>query len=116
MNRVIGSLSLIVLLATAPGALAAEIPYNAKPSIKVGQTVVLKGVRSDCGEAAQSWKQIAGKLPTSKLGTFSDGGVGTVNSRRCKGVTPARAVRFTATEKGRESFTIAGDDFTITVK
>lgn len=116
MNRGIGSLSLIVLLAAAPGALAAEIPYNAKPSIKVGQTIVLKGVRSDCGAAARSFKQIAGYLPSSKLGTFSDGGVGTVQSRSCGGPTPARAVRFTATAKGRESFTIAGDDFTITVK
>lgn len=110
------ALAFLLLPVGGAGAYAAEIPYKPHVSLTVGKTAVLKGVRGQCGKAPPSWAQIKGSLPATTLGTFSDGGVGTVRSSRCGGITPARAVRFTATKAGRQNFTIFDDAFAVTVK
>lgn len=103
------------LLSTA--AVAADFAYNRTPSLTVGSTVVLKGVRAgDCGNTAPSWASIKGKLPKSSLGKFSDGGAGYVKSNSCGARVAARGVRFTATKAGTESFVIYDDKFKVTVK
>jgi len=110
-------LSILCVGSSLP-ALAQDFPYNRNASLQVGQSIVLKGVRSaDCSlTEAPSWKRVSSQLPQTKLGRFSDGGVGTVNSNQCKGRVAARAVRFTATHAGQEQFTILEDSFTIAVR
>lgn len=104
-------------LFVAGAAKAEQFGYKRDVSMKVGQTVVLKGVRADCAaKAPLTWAKIRGNLPKSKLGTFSDGGVGTTRSNACKGVVPARGVRFTATTAGREAFNVYNDPIVLSVR
>jgi hypothetical protein len=99
--------------ATARTASGPLIPSNMSPTLKVGQTVVIKGVRGQtCGAARGPFQN----LPTSSLGRFSGGSAGTVNSRSCGGPTPARELRFTATKPGTETLNVFDDTVTITVR
>jgi hypothetical protein len=95
---------------------APMIFYRPEVTLTVGQSQVIHGERGDCGKLPREWNELAGNLPTSKLGVFSDGGLVQRNSMYCKGVTPARGVRFTATNAGVEEAYIAGDYMKITVK
>lgn len=122
------SLQLAFFLASATIAVLAgpataqDIKYHRSVTLSVGQSIVLKGVRnSNCGTRAPSWQSIAKKLPASRLGTYSDGGTGTVKSNHCfntYGVhyVPARGVRFTAKARGTEKLKIFQDPVSITVK
>jgi hypothetical protein len=93
------------------------IKFRGKVTIKVGQSIVLKGVRSrNCGDQAEKWADLVSRLPKSKLGTFSDGGEGTVNSNFCGGIVGGRGIRFTATKKGKERLKIYGDFIRINVR
>jgi hypothetical protein len=110
---------LLVAPAVAAGlmtssAFAQNIPFSPNVSVRVGQSVVLKGVRSECGQPAMAFKQL-NRIPKSSLGRLSDGGVGTTQSRACGGSTPARAIRFTAQKAGSEQLTIYDDVINITV-
>lgn len=96
---------------------AKDIQYRQYVTLAVGQSTILKGVRTRCdGATAPSWAEIRGRLPKSKTGRFSDGGAGTVDSKSCKGRVPARAVKFTATKQGRETLVIFNDGTRVTVK
>lgn len=101
----------IIAASSFSPAIAQNIRSNLNPTVKVGQTVTIKGVRGrECGEQPGT---VA--LPRSDLGTFSRGKLGTVNSRSCGGVTPAREVLFTAKKPGTQSLVIYEDPVTITV-
>lgn len=112
-----GSLTL-----AAVAAQAKDFRYHRQVTLKVGQSVVLKGVRhANCGTEAPSWSSIARGLPASKTGSFSDGGAGTVESEFCKKTfkikaVGARGVRFTAKQRGQERLTIFKDPVSITVR
>lgn len=96
---------------------AKDIGYRKYVTLKVGQSAVLKGVRSGCEEkVAPTWNRIRSRLPKSRTGAFSDGGAGTVRSKSCKGRVPARAVRFTAKTPGTETLVIYNDGVRVTVK
>lgn len=99
-------------------AIARDFPYKRNVSLSVGQSVVLKGVRSgSCSTTkAPSWGDVSGKLPKPKLGTLSDGGAGMVNSTSCNGRTAARGVKFTAKKTGSERFVVFDDTISVTVK
>ncbi len=101
----------------ASSASADQIPYHPKIVMKVGQTVVLKGVRTRCdGKRAPGFWSIKGKFPKVKIGKFKDGGAGTVQSRSCEKNVPGRAVLFEATKKGRAKFELYEDKFDVTVR
>ena len=110
-----------IALFTAPAS-AKDIKYHRSVTLSVGQSIVLKGVRSsNCGTEVPGWPGIAKKLPASKLGTYSDGGAGTVKSNHCFNTygmhyVPARGVRFTAKTRGTEKLKIFQDPVSITVK
>ncbi|GAB4541126.1 MAG: hypothetical protein Tsb0019_40940 [Roseibium sp.] len=82
---------------------------------KVGQSVVVHGSRGRCGGPPPDWEEVFAGLPQLSTGVWSDGGVGTRNSRACGGETPARAVVFTATDPGEERLTLYDDPITIRV-
>ncbi len=103
-------------------ASAQDFRYHRSVTLKVGQSIVLKGVRnSNCGTRAPSWSSLARQLPSTSLGSFSDGGAGTVQSDFCKKrfkikSVAARGVRFTAKQRGKQKLTIFRDPVSITVR
>ncbi|MFM9860655.1 hypothetical protein RUR49_19535 [Pseudoxanthobacter sp. M-2] len=115
--RLLFASAVLALAVSVVASEAKEFPYNKRPIVKVGQTVVLKGVRApDCRGAAPTWAAIAGGMPKAAHGKFSDGGVGTTLSKSCNGTVAARGVLYTGSKAGSESFTIFGDKFTVVVK
>jgi len=108
---------IVIAFLFASSANAESIPYNPKITMKVGQTVTLKGVRTKCdGTRAPRYFSIRGKFPKVKIGEFQDGGAGTVLSDSCGKEVPARAVRFKATKAGKAKFKLYKDAFEITVR
>lgn len=101
---------------------AQDIKYHRSVSLKVGQSIVLKGVRNrNCGTRPPSWSSLKGRLPRTDLGRFSDGGAGTVRSNHCYKTydvrrVAARGVRFTAKKPGRARLKVFGDPVSITVR
>jgi len=94
---------------------AKDIPYNKKVHLKVGQIIVLKGVRSECSaKVAPSFKELS-RLPKPKFGVLLDGGVGTLFSKNCDRKVPARAIKFKATKSGKETISVYDDRVTIRV-
>ena len=81
----------------------------------MGQSQVIHGERGDCGKLPREWRDVRGHLPTSPLGEFSDGGLVRRHSMFCKGTTPARGIRFTATKAGIEEMYVTGDYMKIIV-
>jgi hypothetical protein len=113
-SPILAALALTIVCASP--AFAQEIRGNMNPVLKVGQTVVLKGVRAPtCGQTPPAFAAMPGQ-PVSTLGTFSGGRIGTMNSRSCNGSTPAREVRFTAKKAGSETVSVFGDNVNITVR
>ncbi|WP_146048513.1 hypothetical protein [Roseibium marinum] len=109
----------IVLIMTVniQGAFSKDFRYHKSVSLNVGQSLVLKGVRSrDCDDKAPSWSHIKKRLPSSSTGKFSDGGAGTVKSSSCGGRVGARGILFTAEKLGKEQLSIFGDDVRISVR
>jgi hypothetical protein len=102
-------------LALAPLAISAEttIKYRKSVSVQVGQSVVVHGIRGECGEEP-NLSQVT--LPKLETGELSLGKMGVRSSNRCGGMTPAVEVIFTATKAGREKFEIEGDDVSVRVK
>lgn len=113
-----GTLGLATAIAVAStvSAVAADIPYRRNVVLKVGQSVVLKGVRPKCNRTRAPRFNRLRRLPSSRLGLLLDGGTGTVKSNRCGKVMPARAIKFRATRRGRETLSIYGDTISITVR
>ncbi|MBX3547430.1 hypothetical protein [Chelatococcus sp.] len=97
-------------------ASAQSITFSRNIALKIGQSVIVHGIRGrTCSDGAPSWSQAKAELPSSSLGSFSDGGVGTRNSRACGGMVPARAVRFKAIRKGSEVLNIQQDPISVTI-
>lgn len=91
------------------------VAYTPELRFTVGETRVIHAERGDCGKLPREWPEVAGALPVSHTGVFSDGGLARRNSKFCKGETPARAILFTAERPGVEEFLIQGDFFKVTV-
>ena len=89
--------------------------YTPEVQLTVGETRVIHAERGDCGKLPRDWPAVEGALPVSQTGVFADGGLARRNSKFCNGVTPARAILFTATAPGVEEFLIQGDFFKVTV-
>jgi len=112
----------IALVVQHTPASAGDFTYHRQVTLSVGQSIVLKGVRNrNCGTRVPAWSSVASRLPSSRLGAFSDGGGGTVQSSFCRrtydirGVA-ARGVRFTAKRRGSERLIIFKDPVRITVR
>lgn len=91
------------------------ITYLPEVRLVVGQSRIIHGERGDCGKRPRDWRDVWGNLPSSRIGDFSDAGVVRRYSMFCKGVTPARGIRFTATAPGTEEMYVTGDYMKITV-
>lgn len=91
------------------------ISYLPEVRLVVGQSRIIHGERGDCGKRPREWRDVWGNLPSSRIGDFTDAGVVRRYSMFCKGVTPARGVRFTAKAPGTEEMYVVGDYMKITV-
>lgn len=91
------------------------IVWRPHASMEVGESLIIHGDRGDCGKPPPNWEYVLTRLPVSRIGTFSDGGIVRRNSNFCRGETPARAVTFTATRPGIEEFLVLGDVMRVTV-
>lgn len=84
-------------------------------SMVVGESLIIHGERGDCGKLPPDWEYVLTRLPVSRIGEFSDGGIVRRNSNFCKGETPARAVTFTAKKPGVEEFLVLGDVMRVSI-
>ncbi|MBD0417233.1 hypothetical protein [Oryzicola mucosus] len=91
------------------------ITYLPEVRLVVGQSRIIHGERGDCGQLPREWRDVWGNLPTSRIGEFTDGGLVRRYSMFCKGVTPARGIRFAALSPGTEEMYVTGDYMKITV-
>ena len=98
-----------------PADNAPIIPFRPNVTMKLGETRPIYAVRGDCGQLPGEWQELSLDLPAVRTGNFSDGGLARRHSKFCQGLTPARAIRFTATVAGMEEFEIQGDFFKMTV-
>lgn len=98
-----------------PADHAPIVPFNPVVTMKVGDTRPIYAERGDCGKLPRDWELVESDLPALRTGTFSDGGLARRFSKFCQGLTPARAIVFTATTPGIEEFEIQGDFFKMTV-
>lgn len=100
----------------ASTAEAAHFKFNKSVTMKVGQRVVLKGVRNRrCGGRTPRWSTTVTRLPATRLGTYYNAGAGTAYSERCGATVPARGIGFTATRAGETTVKIFGDEIKIKV-
>lgn len=98
-----------------PADNAPIIPFRPDITMKRGETRPIYAVRGDCGELPKDWADLLPDLPETRTGSLSDGGLARRHSKFCQGLTPARAIRFTASVVGTEEFEIQGDFFKMTV-
>ncbi|MEO3997667.1 hypothetical protein [Mesorhizobium sp. CAU 1732] len=71
--------------------------------LSVGQTKHITAYRADgCGAAAPSFASISGRLPSSGIVSYSDGGLSSRMSDQCKRQVPTRAVNATGIKAGSE--------------
>jgi hypothetical protein len=91
------------------------IPFTPLITMRVGDSRPIHAERGDCGKLPRDWEQVVSSLPAMRTGTFSDGGLARRHSKFCKGLTPARAIVFTADRPGVDEFEIQGDFFKLTV-
>lgn len=98
-----------------PADHAPMVVYKPEIWMSVGESKVIYAERGDCGRLPRDWLFVASDLPPATLGAFSDGGLARRNSKFCRGITPARAIIFTARQAGVEEFSIQGDFFKVTV-
>jgi hypothetical protein len=98
-----------------PADNAPIIPFTPLITMKVGDSRPIHAERGDCGKLPRDWPQVQASLPALRTGTFSDGGLARRHSKFCRGLTPARAIVFTAQKPGVEEFEIQGDFFKLTV-
>ncbi len=91
------------------------VVYQPELQMTVGESRIIHGERGDCGKMPREWSDVWNGLSPSALGTYSDGGLVRRNSKYCKGITPARGIRFTATTPGTETLHVSGDMIKLTV-
>ena len=104
-------------LIVATSSFAADFQWRFDVKMKVGESQVIAAARADCGSTdVPGWTRVSGRLPSSSLGAFSDGGIGTVNSNRCGGDTPSRGIVFTAERTGQETIEVLGETIKISVE
>ena len=99
----------------SPADNAPIVVYNPDVTFTRGETKVIHAERGDCGKLPRDWIDVEASLPSTSLGTFSDGGLARRNSKFCKGYTPARAILFTAHRAGVEQLKVEGEFIKVTV-
>lgn len=90
-----------------------RVPYKEKVTLKVGEAMVIHGLRGDCGKLPPKSQLKPIKFTT---GTVVFGKEGVRKSNSCGGDTPVYEAIFKAETKGKEKIELFGDPISITVK
>lgn len=91
------------------------VNYNAYVRVALGRSQLIHGDFLDCDGPVPSWEQIAQRVPTTPLGTFSDGGIARKMVNDCGKEMVVRAVMFTGTSVGTEEVRLLDDYMKIEV-
>ena len=92
----------ILLLAPLAGCVSAS-SADVTRELRVGQTGHITAYRADgCNAPAPSFAAIAGRLPSSAIVRYSDGGTSSRVSDQCKKRVPTRVVNGTGIKAGSE--------------
>ena len=93
------------------------IGYDARVEMRVGESRLIHGDRGKCdGTMLPDWNNTSPRVPESRLGSFSDGGLARKMNNYCNAVVPVRAVKFTAREAGTEEMRLLDDFIKIVVR
>lgn len=98
---------------------APAVNYQRQVSLAVGESVVVHGLRGDCGSlptSAQIAEATSDLNAKTSLGRFSFGSQGVRRSGSCGGQTPVLQTIFTATMAGQETVSVHGDPVEIIVR
>lgn len=96
----------------------ADLPvvnFEGRVRVPVGASTLIHGQPGRCDGAPPGWEEIAGEMPSSRLGTFADGGLARKVVRRCTGEKIVRGVMFTGIEAGTDGIRLFGDYIRIDV-
>ncbi|MBD0417232.1 hypothetical protein [Oryzicola mucosus] len=91
------------------------VAYNARAFLTIGAEKLLHGAVEDCEGEPAAWEDMLPLIPSSAVGTFSDGGLATKMMNDCGKEMRVRAIKFTATASGVEEVRVLGDYFKIEV-
>lgn len=98
--------------------LSPELPavnYNAHVRVAFGRSQLIHGDFLDCDGPVPDWSLVAQRVPTTPLGTFSDGGLARKMVNDCGREMVVRAVMFTGTTLGTEEVRLLDDYMKIEV-
>lgn len=96
-------LPFVVVAALSLTACVSVESADVKRELRVGQTAHITAYRADgCGAPAPSFASIQGRLPSSEIVRYSDGGLSSRVSNQCKARVPTRAVNGTGIKAGTE--------------
>lgn len=83
--------------------------------VPVGASVLIHGRLADCDGSPERWDAFADEIPSTRLGTFSDGGLARKVMRKCTSEKIVRGIRFTGVEPGTDGVRLFGDYIRIDV-
>lgn len=111
---------LFLTTALMDGAHAAD-PSSGRPSrngaeLRVGETVHLTVYLGETCGVVPSFAQVEAQLPASRILSFSDGGVGRRDNRRCGGATEGRVVLATGVAQGMETQVLQAGSISVIVR
>lgn len=84
-------------------------------ALSVGETVHLTVYLGETCGVVPSFADVEAQLPASRIVSFSDGGVGQRNSRRCGGATDGRVVLATGVATGAETQALQAGSISVVV-
>lgn len=95
-----------------------HIPFKEKITVKVGESIVIHGLRGECGKLPEPSEITAmeARYVDVKVGKIIAGKDGVRGSRSCGGLTPVVEAVFVAQKKGRVKLRLFGDEISIRVK
>lgn|GEM_PF-1131861 len=115
MLRRIGIPAAAMLLFAASAVAQGQnvVPYRENVQLKVGQAMVVHGLRGDCGQLPAKSKM---KPVQFQTGHVQYGKQGVRRSKSCGGMTPVYEAIFVAERPGKERIELFGDPISITVR
>lgn len=90
----------------------ADLPivnFEGRVRVPVGASVLIHGGFGACDGQPPEWEEIADEMPSTRLGSLSDGGLARKVVRKCTEERIVRGIKFTGIEAGTDSIRLFGD-------
>lgn len=85
------------------------IGYDARVRMHVGESRMIHGDRTECNLPPPTYAEVAHRIPPSRLGVFSDGGIAKKMDNACGREIAVRAALYTAQRAGEEEINLFND-------